>query len=294
MKKFLCILLSAFLITAVFTGCSDSGESSEDYSTRIVTDSHYSDIDESTYRVYEKMCSAVINYESEVTFNIQLLDDAAQLFYTSFPLNSLVENIDIISDNSGVEITYANDSETHSQMISEFYEKVDEILEACNISSSSKDMCVFNIYNYVTTEFQIDASVVTTYDAIMQGRGAAATINSAFEYLVLSAGGNASHVINIDSNSIISLAEFSSTVYFFDAAGEISDNSGTVLKYFAMDSIRVSDYAGDSFTYTDGETAQTVEDETYSDLSSSVSYSVDDSTVTVQLSDNQTFEFEIV
>lgn len=294
MKKIICVILSAVFISSVFAGCSNNEQQADDYSTRIVVDTHYSETDESAYRAYEKLCQAVMNYESDVKFNTQLIDDATQLFYTAFPLNSLAENISVSSDNTGLEITYRFGEDEHNKLVADFYARVDEILTACNIKNSSRDRCVFNIYTYIAENFQIDSSVVSVYDVLMQGRGTVATINSVFEYLVLTAGGSASHVINVDSGFFVSLVIFNSNGYFFDVGNEINDNSGKALKYFAMNSERLGRYARGSFTFTDGDEVDIIEDDTYSALADSVSYNVNENDISVDCGGNKTFELQIV
>lgn len=104
MKKVICVFLILCALTAALYGCSgDSGES--DAGIGFVYDSHYSAMDESAVRAYEKLCAAVSAGESEVKFNTALLDDVSRLFYTGFPLNALVEKLELAADGSGVAVT---------------------------------------------------------------------------------------------------------------------------------------------------------------------------------------------
>lgn len=298
MKKVLSILLSILLISAVFAGCTNQGDkdNAADVSTDtyITVDSHYSFTDESVKRAYEKLCAAVIDGADTVSFNTQMLDDITQLFYTSFPLNSLVSDIHLLQDRTGVSITYKNDIDIHKQKVSEFYNKVNEILDACNLDNAGKDRFVFNVYSYITTNFQIDTTVVSVYDVIMNFKGAAASINSAFEYLVLCGSGEASHVVNTTgAASMISLVKFNSDFYYFDPGSEIISNSGAALKYFAMNDKRVSAYIFGGFNYTDQTEVGTVDNETYDNLAFSVSYKVTDDGISVDYGNNDSFMLEI-
>ena len=92
MKKFLSVILLLVFMMSIFTACSDAAkdDSAQDSEINITVDSHYENIDESSVRAYEKLCTAVVNGDSEVKFNTSLLDDVNQLFYTCFPLYPLV------------------------------------------------------------------------------------------------------------------------------------------------------------------------------------------------------------
>ena len=296
MKKFLSVFLAMLLISAVFAGCSNRKEKKDDtdVNSYITVDSHYAVVDESVKRAYEKLCAAVIDGADTVSFNTQMLDDISQLFYTSFPLNSLVNNINLLQDRTGVSITYKNDADTHKQMVSAFNNKVSEILDTCNLNNVGKDRFVFNLYSYIASNFQIDASVVSVYDVIMNAKGAKASINSAFEYLVLCGLGEAAHVVNTTgAGAMISLVKFNSDFYYFDPGSEIAVNSGSALKYFAMNDRRVSTYIVGGFNYTDQTEVGTVEDDTYDILASSVSYTINDDSVSVDCGDNDGFVLNI-
>ena len=120
MKKAISLILSAAFVCSLFAACSDksvnedgNNKSSENnIELKITIDAHYSSLDESSIKAYEKLCNAVLNYKSEVKYNVSLSDDVNRLFYTSFPQYVLVDGIDFLNDNSGVKITYANDKET--------------------------------------------------------------------------------------------------------------------------------------------------------------------------------------
>lgn len=278
MKKLLSVLIAFVLCAAVFTGCTNSNKSSD---MLITVDSHYDDVNETAMSAYEKLCTAVINGEEDVRFNTARMDEVNQLFYTCFPLYPLVESIDVLDNNTGVSIKYKNDIDTHNSLVSEFNAKISDIMKECRNSKVSIDEYIFNVYTYLTSNFEIDADVLTVYDTVIQGRGYNAAVNSLFEYLVLQGGGKASHVVSSTGLGIISLVEFSGEYYFFDPAKELEENAGNTLVYFAMDSSR----AASEFLYTDNTKVETVEDDTFSQLALSQSFTVEKSEVLVKCTD---------
>lgn len=128
MKKTISLILCAALFCSIFAACSNADSSdktdesveADNVQIKITTDAHYASLDESSIKAYEKLCNAVLNYESEVKYNVSLTDDVNRLFYTSFPQYILVDGIDFLDDNSGVKITYANDKETQTAKLKEF------------------------------------------------------------------------------------------------------------------------------------------------------------------------------
>ena len=303
MKKAISLFLCAVVICTAFSACSDKNsgnnktdsENTENIELKITTDAHYSSLDESSIRAYEKLCNAVLNYDSEVKFNTGLTDDVNQLFYTSFPQYILVDGIDFLDDNSGVTITYANDKETQNAKLKKFNDAISSIMNSCGYGKVSKNEYLFNVYTYITQNFTIDNSVTTVFDTAIQKKGMNSTLSGLFEYLLLQDDIKASHLINIDSQSIakmISLADFNGKKYFFDVTNEIEDNDGKALKYFAMDTARAQS-SSQGFKFTDNTPADAIKDSTYSKLGYSTSYTVKSSKVTVSLKGNDTFEFNL-
>lgn len=280
MKKTVSVLMLLCFIFGIFTACSnDSAADQQQEEINITVDSHYENMDESSVRAYEKLCQAVIVGESEVKFNTSLIDDVNQLFYTCFPLYPLVESIDILEDASGVSVTYLHPQEEHVSLVNQFFDKIDEIKDACEYDKVSTDRYVFNVYTYLTQNMKIDNSVVTAYDTIMQGKGYSASVCSAFEYLVLQGGGKASHIMSTSGDQgIISMAEFQGTWYYFNPALDIEQNEGKALTGFAMNSGRVHD---SQFNYTDETPVDKVEDASFDKLENSVSYTADGDSVNV-------------
>ncbi|MDE6766675.1 MAG: hypothetical protein K2J35_00595 [Eubacterium sp.] len=299
MKKAIFLLLSIILMLSVFTACtkgdsndSDNNQASDKSSEQVsfTIDSHYENIDESAVRAYEKLCSAVINGEKEVKFNTSLLDDVHNLFYTSFPLFSLVESIQILPDSSGISLTYKNSDEEHKTIVSGFLNRINEIMQQCQYGKVSTDTYVFNVYTYITSNFILDSSVITISDALTDNKGYSAVLCSLFEYLVLQGGGKASHIINVYSSSMISLVQFKGEWYYFNPALDMGDDQGKSLKGFAMNNERAGNI---EYTYTDYSAVAVVEDNTFDELKNSISFEIMDNKVNVTCSDNESFMLEL-
>lgn len=286
MKKITAVFLCVIMAAGMFCSCSKGGKDLSDSADITITlDSHYAETDESVSRAYEKLCNAVIAGESEVKFNLGMSGDVTKLFYTCFPLYSLVSSMNYNEESTGVTIEYFNSPEEHKEIVSRFKEKVDSIMDECEYGKVNVNRYIFNVYQYMCSNITVDNSVTSTYEAIMQGKGVSAAINSMFEYIVLLGGGEASHVLNYSgSGSMISLVKFNGSWLYFDAASEISKNT-RALKYFAMDRKR----AGASYQFTDGEAVFAVEDDFYSALSSSLSYTDENGEVTVLCGDENEF-----
>lgn len=302
MKKAISLILSAAFICSVFAACSDKSANEQTDNTssqsnielKITTDAHSASLDESSIKAYEKLCNAVLNYESEVKYNVSLSDDVNRLFYTSFPQYVLVEGIDFLDDNSGVKITYANDKETQESKLKEFNADISKIMNKCGYGKVSKDEYLLNVYSYITKNFKVDNSVTTVFDTVLQGKGMSSTLSGLFEYLLLQNDINASHLINVDTTSIakmISLADFKGQKYFFDVTSELEDNSGKALKYFAMDTKRAQ--TGSGFMFTDNSSPDEIDDDTFSKLSTSSSYKIENSKVVVDVKGTEDFEFDL-
>ena len=291
MKKLVCAIISVVMITVMFTACSNK-ENSETEKTdiNVTIDSHYQSTDESAKRAYEKLCNAVIKGEKEVKFNVSLMDSVNQLFYTCFPLYPLVESINVLDDSSGVKVTYKNSDEEHLKLVSRFFEKIDEIKAQCGYGKVNTDRYIFNVYTYITKNFSVDNSVLTTFDTVMQGKGYSAPICSLFEYLVLQGDGNSSHIMNVNSAAgIISYAEFKGKWYYFNPVLDIENNKGNALTGFAMNDSRAG---GSDFKYTDESPVDKVTDKTFDKLKNSKSYEIDGNKVNVTCGDNSSFVIE--
>ncbi|MGN1328482.1 MAG: hypothetical protein ACI4V4_02155 [Eubacterium sp.] len=300
MKKSICIIMSMVLLCLSITGCSSENDKKDSETVapvgdlKITFDSHYSDMDESAVRAYEKLCNAVINHETELKFNTSMMDDVNQLFYTSFPLYALVDGMEFLDGNTGVSISYKYEAEEHTKKIDEFKNAVSEIMNVCAYGNVGNNQYVLNLYTYISSNVTIDNSVTTVMDTIINKKGISATISGMFEYFLLQADIPACHIMNLDSNSIarmISMAEFNGGTYYFDPASEINETSGSGLVYFAMDSERATVSSNDEFVFTDQTKPEEIVDDTYNMLSTCTSYTVEDNKVIADCKGNGDFEF---
>lgn len=288
MKKLLSVFLVLVLTAGAFAACSKPAEETEK-TVKLTVDNHYSQYDESAISAYEKICTAVMNGEEEVKFNTILIDDVNQLYYTCFPLYTLVDSIQLSDDHTGYTIKYKNSLDEHLALVKEFNEKILSIMDQCGYGNVSVNTYIFNVYTYITKNFTADSTVLTAYDALLQGKGYSSALSSLFEYLVLQGGGKASHVIGNVGASIISIAEFNGVWYYFDPYSEIEDNQGKALEYFAMSDSDMSTV----YSYTDNESVGEIGDNAYDKLRDSVSFETDGSKVSVTRQDGEVFELEL-
>lgn len=296
MKKIISLILCFLLAAGTFSACSAEKEEETVRELKITTDFVYKDIDPSVLRAYEKLCKAVINGEKEVKFNTSMMDDVNRLFYTGFPLYDLVKSINFLKDNTGVVITYKNSDEEHKNAVSAFTDKVYEIMDKCGFGSVGVNEYIFNVYSYVTQNVTIDNSSITSYSTIMNGKGVLASINSMFEYLLLQGGADVCRISNIGSgkSKILSSVLFSGQWYYFDPVSEIENNSGKALKYFAMDNKRAGVHNSEKgLLRLDGSKAESLKDNSFDALKSSVSYSIENSKVTVKIENGKDFIIEL-
>ncbi|MCM1285288.1 MAG: hypothetical protein NC213_06365 [Acetobacter sp.] len=289
MKKFISVIMCVILTVCLFSGCSEKTENNENSELLEYTiDSHYTAAGESIIRAYKKVCEAVEKGETEVKFNYSMTDGVNQLFYTCYPLNILVSDIKRLDDNSGVQIKYVNDIDTHKELVSSFKDKLNSLKNECGFGEVGTNQYIFNVYSYISKNVTIDSSVTNTFDTIMNLKGVEASVNSMFEYLVLQGGGNACHAVNFSgASTMISTAKFNGEWYYFDPASEARENKGEALTRFAMNDDTVKKfYSSNEFTYTDQTDLLPVSDDKYTVLADSLSYKIDKSEVNVVLSNS--------
>lgn len=302
MKKLVSVLMCFAIICTVFAGCSSNEPKKSEADTTVsqvkfTVDNHYADIGESSINAYEKLCSAVINYETEVKFNMGLIDDVNQLFYTSFPLYPLVDRVSYNDDKTGVILSYVYSEEEHTAKIEEFNKSVNQIMNDCGYGSVGKNAYLINLYSYICQNVTLDTSVTTVYDTIITKKGMNATISGMFEYLLLQADISASHLMNIDTDSIakmMTMAEFNGQMYYFDPASEIEKTVGKGLTCFAMNDKRAGISKSNKFVFTDSASPDKIEDKTFDKLKKSTAYTINGSKVTVALEKNSEFLFELL
>jgi len=283
MKKIISFVMAAAVLAAVLCGCSsntnDSADNESSFRVSYTYDSHYSGVNESVVRAYNMLCEAVINGEDSVLFNTSLLSDLNRLYYTSFPLSYLVSSININSDNTGLNISYINDSETHLRLVKEFNEKVDEIMKSCGYGRAGKSEYILNVYTYLSSSVKYDNIYTTAYDAIINGVGSSSSISSAFEYLLLQGGIDVSHIYGMGERGLefLSVAAINGEQYMFNPGRECLETGGLGLSCFGLSYSDLIDSGyKNGFTYTDEEPV-VFEDtsEKFSPLRDTVSYEFD-------------------
>ena len=256
MRKTISILLCVCIISALFISCKkDNAKNAETVYDNITYsyDSAYS-YDEATVRTYQELCEAVVKGEEEIRINEGMLDNALQLFYTSFPLSVLVDNIE--PSNGAYTIKYKN-KEEHNNNVYSFIQKLSDIKEKCN--SDNDTIYAINVYNYIASSIKIsENTAISCYETIMKGEGTSFSYSNMFEYLLQQKGIKACHILCEDmggNSKAISAAELEGELYYFDLFGEYYDNSGKLLKYFGMTTDDAQNFGLQSFIYTNQSTA---------------------------------------
>lgn len=301
MKKLLSVILCFAFILCIFSGCSDINENETESTTEFVslpftTDESNSYLSPSSIRAYEILCDAVLNAKSEANFNITLINDVNRLFYSDFPLSSLVSKMEIKADNTGVSIVYKNNTDEHLRLVSEFTEKVNQILSECGYGRVSNNVLVLNLYSYITKNTEVKYQSNNVYDVIINSSGFSSSFAGAFAYLLNQAGIKSSVVKSTNEDGIAFMTEtdFKGMSYIFNPFFEANENKGDALCYFALDyadlaSIGFTDVRyrnGDSVVFDDG-------DNDFAQLRDSVSYTLDGNTLSVKISNGDNYKIEL-
>ena len=257
-KKVISLFLCA-VIALAFTSCVDEkqkdNQADEETPELVynVVDSAYLSYDASAVSAYADLCKAVTNGENSFRFNVGLFDDVMQLFYTSFPLSSLVKDIKINKDNSGVLITYNFSEEETKQKAAAFANKVYSIVKECK-KDGGKRAYAIRAYNYTATHFKVvDGSNITLYDTFMKGEGSTSTCSGVLEYLLRQGGINSAHLLANDAAGnawSLCLAELDGENYLFDPVTETIANGGKQLVYFGMTNEDAGKEGLSNFVYT--------------------------------------------
>ncbi len=255
MKKLLCVISAALVIVSAFSACSSDKGGDESNKISYSYDSHLT-VNDSAKRAYESLCDAVVAGENTVYFNNALIQDVNQLFYTSFPLNSLVEKIEPSDDNSSFVITYKNDAEQHKKLVKDFVKKTESIMKECGYGKVSNNEYILNVYSYIAKNIEVDYSYTTAYDAIVSNLGTSASYSAAFEYLLRQAGIDSSHIYapSVDEVLFFSVVEIDGEEYLFAPYNEHKETEGNGLSYFGMvynDALTMSII--DSLRHTNGD-----------------------------------------
>ena len=237
---------------------------------------------------YENLCKAVINAESEVRFNISMLDDVLQLFYTSFPLSALVDKVEKNEDNSGVTLTYKYSFDEHNKRVEAFEAKVKEIEEYCYNGTLNKNIYAIRLYNYITSSIaESSDATIGAYDTIINGEGTMNSYANMFEYLLLQADIPAYHILAEDAAGSawsLSGAELDGEIYYFDMMTEFYTTEGKQLRYFGMTSEDVKNEGLTNLNYTDMNPAAEASSLYFDTCRSCVSWEIEGSNLLVTTS----------
>lgn len=295
MKKIVSLFLAVVMITAVFCSCSKTGSNHE--KLLYTYDSYYTGFDKEVVKSYEKLCDAVVKGEKSVKFDVEQLEDVSRLYYTSFPLTVLVEKMSLNEKKDGLNIEYVNDIENHKKLVSEFSNKVNEIMTECGYNKVSQKEYVLNVYSYIASKIIYDVNYTTTYEAIVKGYGSTSSFTSAFEYLLLQAGISASQIYGLNANgvSFMTIVEIDGENYLFAPCNENKANKGFGLSFFGISYSELLKLGfTEGFKYTNEEAVVFDEvSEKYANLRDTVSYEYENGKISAVKSDGSTVEVEL-
>ena len=288
MKKYISVILCFVLLSLSFLSCSKSaqdGNSATVMDTLSYTyDSAYA-FDDITVRAFEGLCEAVVHGNEEVRINPSAFENTLQLFYTSFPLNALVENIE--ATDGAYKITFRNSETAHSDTL-KFIEKVHNVYPNTEESDAVK---LVKIYNKIASSIKpSDNSAISCYETIMTGEGTSFSYSNMFEYVLQQNGIKAYHILcekKDGSSKAISAAELGGEIYYFDVFAEYEDNGGKLLRYFGMTSEDVKSTGIKSTIYTNREAAAQASDLRFEALRDCASWEIKDENLSVTDKNNK-------
>lgn len=237
MKKLISLIICTVLVLLTFTSCSEkTPQTAEAPKLDITYDAAYLTYDSSAVSAYENVCKAVLNGEESVRLNLGLSEGVNRLFYTSFPLNVLVDTINPSKNGEGFAIKYKLSEEEHKKAVEEFTNKINEIKAEC--SSNNKNIYALNVYHYVASHCKLSGdSAISCYDTIMKGEGTSFTYAQMLSYLFLQGGIPSCYVTAkdaLDAGWGLVQAKLGDNWYYFDPLGEFYDNGGEKLMFFGM------------------------------------------------------------
>lgn len=234
MKKFLSVFLSILMIVTVFAGCSSNGLKS---SLDITLDSNV-EMQPEVEKAYKKVCKSIIKGEETVEFGKDIEYDVNLLLKSQFPLINLVEYIRYNEKNESYDIAYKNSVDEHKTLVQKFTDKCNSIISAAKETAKNNDVLfIMNIYKYFAQSVTNKTITGNSYTAIVENTGQSPAVSSAFEYILMQSGFNATHIIGSKENgayAVWSAVEIDDEYYFFDPYAENVKNGGNGLKYFGQ------------------------------------------------------------
>ena len=298
MKKLTAVLLALCMAATCFAACSKEGKSTDDSAATpplaITYDATYGSFDPSVYSAYETLCNAIFSGETSARFNIGLMEDVLQLYYTSFPLQPLAD-VTENEDGSGALITYHEDTEAVKEHISAFAEKINALKTECYAGTVSKTVYTLNLYRYICESYT-EGDAENVYETVMNGNGNSETYTRLFEYLLQQADIPAYHIIAADERGAttpMTEAELDGQLYYFDVATERMLNGGKALRYFGM---TTDDLATDmvvSTMYTNMAASSYASDLRFDSCRTSVAWEISGASLLVTMENGTVAEIEL-
>lgn len=290
MKKFIRITLYITLISLLLCSCSAKETETQKAELKYTYDSVYSSMDSSVIRAYETLCGAVVDGDAQAGINTGMLAQASQLFYTSFPLSDLVSDIQINSDNSGVDIKYKNADDEHAEKVKAFTDKVSYIVNECKKDTVNNLEYIVKVYNYITSHAVLDSSNIsnTLYSTIIQDTGNVFTYTCMFEYLLNQNGIEANHIIAAKedgSSYAVSGAVINGEYYLFDLGRECNRNSGKGINFFGMSADDFEKLGYTKLVCTNGSVPPEASDLKFDPCRKSTSWELNDGVLLVTMAD---------
>ena len=279
MKKTVSLIICICLIAGVFASCKGFGNSATVYDLISYTyDSAYT-CDDATVRTYEDICEAVVHGEKTVRINAGLLDGALTLFYTSFPLSVLVENIQPGDGAYIIKYKY----EDHTKKVDDFILKKYDIATHCNNENDA--VFTINLYNYIASSIKPSSdSSISCYETMMTGEGTSFSYANMFEYILQQRRIKAYHILCEDasgSSKAITAAELDGKLYYFDIYAEYEENGGKLFRFFGMTSEDLQSLGYKNMIYTSRETAAISDDKRFEALRNMAKWELADNGLTI-------------
>ena len=234
MKRIISLILVIIAVLVSFSACSKTEKAETDQrELKITVDSTYN-FDSSVVSAYETLCKAVLAGEDFARINASMFSDVMTLYNTSFPLNAVVESVNINGDGSGVNIKYKANSKYN---IENFRNMIFEIYDECSKGATTNGAYIAKVYSYIAGNINPKSDYSTTFDAVINSCGNASAYAGLFEYLLLQKGIDAYHIVCTDAASNpwgISASVINGEIYYFDLFSEFEENGGKLLHYFGM------------------------------------------------------------
>lgn len=284
MKKLLSVLLCLAFVCVSFYGCSEKPqEETETNELKITYDAAYLSYDSSTVSAYENVCKAVLNREESVRINLALNEEVRRLFYTSFPLNVIVESLTENENGEGFDIKYKLSADEHKAAVDAFTAKINEISQECKATNTT--VYAINAYHYVSSHAKVsDDLTISCYDTIMKGEGSSFSYAQMLTYLFLQGGIPACYVTAndaVDGGYGVVQAKLYDGWFYFDPLGEFYDNGGENIVFFGMTNKDLKKTGLKKPTYSDNKSARDASDLYFDTLRYSKSYEIAGNTLLV-------------